>query len=222
MATTTSMNDSAREQMVTQQIRTWDVLEESVLDLFRQIRREQFVPAAYRDVAYADFAIPLGHGQHMLSPMLAGRFLQALAVQPGEFVLEGGTGSGFLSACLATSGARVTSFEIHADLATRARQNLAAAGVGQVEVQHGDVFAHVGAAARYDAIVLTGSLPQPESRFEQMLKPGGRLLAVVGKGAVMEARLVTRGADGSRQQQDLFDTWLDPLLNVPSVPTFDF
>ena len=137
----------AREQMVSQQIRAWDVLDNGILNLFRRLPREHFAPAAYRDVAYADTSIPLAHGQHMLSPKLAGRILQALDVQPREAVLEVGTGSGFLSACLALQGAAVSSVEIFADLADQARRNLAAAGIPGVEITSGSLGQGFGLAA---------------------------------------------------------------------------
>ncbi|MFM1886726.1 MAG: hypothetical protein RL026_1883 [Pseudomonadota bacterium] len=217
-----STADFARQQMISQQIRTWEVIDDGILGIIGGLRRELFVPDAYRDVAYADWAIPLGHGQHMLPPMLAGRILQAVAVRPGEFVLEGGTGSGYLSACLAMAGARVMSHEIHADLASRARSNLAQAGVPAVDVHHGDVLAQLGGASRYDVVILTGSLPRYEPRFEELLKPGGRLFVVTGSGPVMEARLVTRAADGSVRTEGLFDTCIDPLENVAVEPAFRF
>ena len=212
----------AREQMVSQQIRAWDVLDNDILNLFRRLPREHFVPAAYRDVAYADTSIPLAHGQHMLSPKLAGRILQALDVQPRESVLEVGTGSGFLSACLALQGAAVSSVEIFADLAEQARRNLAAAGIPGVEVTQADALSLLAGPPRYDAIVITASLPVYDSRFEAQLKPGGRLFVVVGEGAAMEARLVTCEASGERRQDSLFETVLDPLVNAQRIEHFRF
>ena len=220
--TASPVAEFAREQMVAQQIRAWDVLDEDVLNLFRRLPRELFVPAAYRDLAYADTRIPLPQGQHMLAPSLAGRILQALDVQPGEAVLEVGTGSGFLSACFALQGARVSSLEIHADIADQARRNLAAAGVPGVDVTHSDFFSRLADAGRYDAIALTGSLPLYDSRIEALLKPDGRLFAVVGEGAAMEARLITRAASGDRRQASLFETALDPLAHAPRAEHFRF
>jgi protein-L-isoaspartate(D-aspartate) O-methyltransferase len=212
----------AREQMVAQQIRAWDVLDEDILNLFRRLPRESFAPAAYRDVAYADMQIPLPQGQHMLAPSVAGRILQALDVQPGENVLEAGTGSGFLSACFALQGARVSSLEIHADLAEQARLNLAAVGIQGVTVTHADFFSQLASAGRYDAIAVTGSLPLYDSRIEALLKPDGRLFVVVGEGAAMEARLITRSASGERRQNSLFETVLDPLAHAPRAEHFRF
>jgi protein-L-isoaspartate(D-aspartate) O-methyltransferase len=212
----------AREQMVAQQIRAWDVLDERILNLFRELTREQFVPAAYRDLAYADTDIPLGHGQHMLAPKVVGRILQALKVQPHEQVMEVGTGSGFLSACLALQGAAVHSVEIFADLAEQARRNLAAAGIAKVQVVTGDALGMLAGPARFDAIVVTASLPVYDSRFEAQLKPGGRLFVVVGEGAAMDARLITIEASGQRRQESLFETVLDPLVNALRIEHFRF
>ncbi len=212
----------AREQMVAQQIRAWDVLDENVLNLFRQLVREQFVPAAYRDLAYADTDIPLGHGQHMLAPKIVGRILQALDVQPKEQVLEVGTGSGFLSACLALQGASVRTIEIYPDLAAQAQSNLASAGILGVQVTTGDALGMLAGPARFDAIVITASLPVYDSRFEAQLKPGGRLFVVVGEGAAMDARLITRELSGERRQESLFETVLDPLVNAQRLEHFRF
>jgi protein-L-isoaspartate(D-aspartate) O-methyltransferase len=212
----------AREQMVAQQIRAWDVLDVAVLNLFRRLPRELFVPLEYRDLAYADTDIPLGGGQHMLAPKVVGRILQALAIQPGEQLLEIGTGSGYLSACLALQGARVTSLEIDATLAAQARANLTAAGIDGVDVVHADALAHLAGPARFDAIVVTASLPIYDSRLESQLKPGGRLFAVVGEGAAMDARLITLAASGQRRQVSLFETVLDPLANAQRIEHFRF
>ena len=211
----------AREQMVSQQLRAWDVLDDGILELFRRLPREHFVPAAYRDTAYGDMAIPLADGQHMLRPSVAGRLVQALDVQPGESVLEAGTGSGFLSACLALQGARVTSLEIRAQLAEQARANLSAAGIQGVDVRHADFFSLLGGEARYDAIAVTGSLPTYDARIESLLKPEGRLFIVVGTGPAMEARLITNGPEG-RREASLFETVLDSLDHAPRNPSFTF
>ena len=212
----------AREQMVSQQIRAWDVLDEDVLALFRRLPRELFVPAAYRDAAYGDLRIPLGDGQHMLAPSVAGRLLQALDVQPGESVLEAGTGSGYLSACLALQGAKVTSVEIRARLAAQARANLDAAGIPGVDVRHADFFSLLDGTARFDAIAVTGSLPLYDTRLESLLKPDGRLFVVVGTGSVMEARLVTLAASGDRREESLFETVIDPLDHARRASAFNF
>lgn len=212
----------AREQMVSHQLRTWEVLDENVLETVRTLPRELFVPEDWRSLAHADFEIPLAHGQHMLPPKIVGRILQALAVRPGERVLEIGTGSGYLTACLTRLGAQVTSLEIHGDLCARARQNLAAAGMAGPQVIEADAFAWSAGGARFDAVAVTGSLPLYDPRFESLLEAGGRLFVVVGEGPVMEARLISRAEDGSRTQQDLFETRLDALANAPRPEPFRF
>lgn len=212
----------AREQMVSQQIRAWDVLDDTILDLLRDLPREHFVPATYRDTAYADLPLPLGHGQHMLSPSIVGRIIQAVAVQPGQTLLEVGTGSGYLAACFSRQGAIVSSIEIHADIAARARDNLSAAGINNVALTHGDATELLATAPRHDVVVVTASLPVYDSRFEAALQPGGRLFVVVGTGAAMDARLISLDGNGGRQQQSLFETVLDPLVHAKQANAFHF
>lgn len=211
-----------REQMVSHQLRTWDVLDEGILDAVRSLPREIFVPTDWRDVAYGDIEIPLPHGQHMLAPKIVGRILQSIAVKPGERVLEIGTGSGYLTACLGRLGAQVQSLEIHADIAESARRHLDAVGLAGPQVVNADGFAAASAHETYDAVVLTASLPIYDARFEAQLRPGGRLFAVVGEGPAMEARLITRDASGGRTQRGLFETRLDPLVNAPRLEAFRF
>ena len=212
---------AALDQMIAQQVRTCEVLDTRVLEAMRQVPRELFVPAAWRALAYADCALPLACGKRMLTPMLVGRMLQALAVRQGEQVLEIGTGSGYLAACLAAMGARVRTLELHEEIAKLARGNLLAAGIDGVEVLTAD-GATLAADSAYAAIVLTGSLPVYDARFERALKPGGRLFAVVGQAPVMEARLVRRLGAGEFSAVSLFETTLEALENVPVPPAFRF
>ena len=215
--------DTAREQMIQQQLRAWHVLDQSVLDTFARVPRERFVPPAFAEVAFADTAIPLGGGDHMLAPKVAGRIVQAVAPQPTDRVLEIGTGSGFVSACLAAHACSLRSLEIRADLAAQAAQNLRAAGVRNAAVEHRDAYAPeaLGNGA-YEVIVLTGSLPSRDARFEERLAPGGRMFVVLGSGPVMEASLVTRAADGSLSCAGLFETALKPLVGAPQPSGFRF
>lgn len=208
--------------MVSQQLRTWDVLDDAILDAVRSLPRELFVPEGHKDVAYADVSIPLPGGERMLPPNVVGRILQALKVLPGEQVLEVGTGSGFLTACLARLGAQVQSVEIHAELVEFARGALSAAGVSGPQLRRADVFTELDGAPRYDAIALTGSLPVYDGRFEAMLKPGGRLFVVVGEGPAMDARLITRTAAGGRELDSLFETQLPALVNALRTEGFRF
>jgi protein-L-isoaspartate(D-aspartate) O-methyltransferase len=215
------MYAAAMEQMIGQQVRTWEVLDELVLAAMRSVPRELFVPAAWRSLAYADTALPLPLGKHMLTPMLAGRILQAVAPRAGSQLLEIGTGSGYLSACCAALGATVQSLELHPQLADTARSNLQAAGVAGVEVTTADGL-QITAAERYDCVVLTASLPIWQPQFQRALRVGGRLFAVVGEGAAMEARLVERLASGEYQSRVLFETTLEALDNAPRTPVFRF
>jgi len=210
-----------REQMVDQQVRAWDVLEERVLEVMRQVPRELFVPAGQRYRAYADAEVPLSHGQHMLRPSVAGRLLQGLLPQPHEQVLEIGTGTGFITSCLRAMSAGVSSLEIHPDLADSARGNLAALGVRGVEVLDANALLFE-TGTRFDAIAVTASLPLYDERFARMLKIGGRLFIVVGEAPVMQAQLVRRTAEDSWSTQSLFETVIDPLVNAVRPPEFTF
>jgi protein-L-isoaspartate(D-aspartate) O-methyltransferase len=213
--------DFARRQMIEQQVRAWAVLDAAVLETMERVPREAFVPPAYRDVAFADMAVPLGHGQHMLQPKLEGRILQALELNPDDAVLEVGTGSGYFAACLGALARSVTSLEIHADLAEAARASLARTGANNVTVEAADAFGYP-LASRYDVIVLTGSMPVYDPRFEQALAEGGRLFVVVGQGHVMEARRITLTGPGQWLRESLFETVMAPLVHAPEPPRFVF
>jgi protein-L-isoaspartate(D-aspartate) O-methyltransferase len=211
----------AREQMIEQQVRAWDVLDERVLTILRQVPREHFVPASQRFLAYADTEVPLARGQHMLRPSIVGRLLQALALKGSEQVLEVGTGSGFVTACLRASAARVRSLEIFPELAEVARANLAALGVSDAEIMNMDARQR-DTSGHYDAIAVTASLPIPDESFQRQLALGGRLFVVVGEPPVMEARLIRRVGEKAWTSQSLFETVIDPLLNAQRPPAFTF
>jgi len=213
--------EQARFNMVEQQIRTWDVLDQDVLDLLFTVRREEFVPSAYRTLAFADLEIPLPGGQRMWAPKMEARVVQALRVRPRESVLEIGTGSGYLTALLASQGAQVVSVEIDPQLSAEAKPKLARAGRSGVELAVGDGARGWGTST-YDAIVLTGSTPVLPDTFVKQLKPGGRVFAVVGEAPVMTARLVHWVAPGSISSQDLFETVIDPLKNAATPSRFEF
>jgi protein-L-isoaspartate(D-aspartate) O-methyltransferase len=185
------------------------------------VPREEFTPPAYRDLAFADMNVPLGHGQSMLAPKLEGRILQALELQPDDAVLEIGTGSGYCAACLGALARSVKSIEIHPELAASARANLDRASVHNVTVEAADAFGYAD-PARYDAVVLTGSLPVYDARFEQWLAAGGRLFVVVGQGPVMEAWRVTSTGPGEWRRESLFETAMDPLVHATEPPKFIF
>jgi protein-L-isoaspartate(D-aspartate) O-methyltransferase len=213
---------SARTQMTYQQIRAWSVLPPATLAIFEQLSREEFVPEIWRGAAYADYAIPLGDGQHMLTPTVVGRLLQAVAPMAGESILEIGTGSGYLTACLARLGGKVHSLEIRPALARQARINLRQAGIGNAEVEEADAFNWQPAAPGYDVIAITGALPMYDARFEALLNPGGRLFVVTGTAPVMEARLVRLTTQRGREQTSLFETLLDPLEHAATSSSFEF
>ena len=182
--------EAARAQMLGQQIRAWEVLDDRVLDAIARTPRERFVPEGYRDLAFADSEIPLAHGQAMLAPKIEGRLLQALQVEPSDEVLEVGTGTGYLTACLAQLTERVCSVDIFPEFVASARANLAAVGLSNVELETADAM-DLDLPGRFDAVAVTGSLPSLDDRFVRMLKPQGRLFVVVGRAPVMEARLIT-------------------------------
>jgi protein-L-isoaspartate(D-aspartate) O-methyltransferase len=211
----------ARGQMITQQIRAWDVLDERVLDAMRRTPREFFVPEKFVNVAFADTDIPLRAGQHMLAPKIVGRLLQALDAAPGMRALVVGCGTGFVPACLSAMGASVRALEIDAGLAAAARTNLKRAGFGQVEVVTGDTF-HLDLGKDYALIAVCGSLPLYVDRFARALAVGGKLFVVVGATQLQEALLVTRTAETTWTSTGLFETAIDALDHAPRPEPFTF
>jgi protein-L-isoaspartate(D-aspartate) O-methyltransferase len=207
--------------MTYQQVRASSVLPPETLAVFEQLPREIFVPQAAQGAAYGDLAIPLGHGQHMLPPTVVGRILQAVTVRRQDQVLEIGSGSGYLTACLALLATQVRSLEIRPELAHHARQNLKAAGIGNATVEEADAYAWQPAAPGYDVVVITGSLPVYDARFESLLNPGGRLFVVSGQAPVMEARLIRLLSSG-RDVHSLFETVIDPLTHAAAPSHFVF
>jgi protein-L-isoaspartate(D-aspartate) O-methyltransferase len=207
--------------MIEQQVRAWDVLDERVLDVMRQVPRELFAPAAERFRAYADAEVPLSNGQHMLRPSVVGRLLQALLPRPHEQVLQIGAGSGFITACLRGMAGRVRALEIFAQLAESARANLAALGIRGVEVLDADGL-RFESATRFDVIAVSASLPVYDARFERLLNVGGRLFIVVGEAPLMEARLVQRTGETSWSTQGVFETVIDPMVNAVRPAEFTF
>ena len=212
--------EQARFNMVEQQIRTWEVLDQNVLDLLFAVRREEFVPPAHRLLAFADLELPLGGGAAMWSPKMEARVLQELQLTSGESVLEIGTGSGYFAGLLAAMGARVTSVEIDPLLASEAALKLQRTGF-DAELHVGD-GSHGWGAATYDAIVLTGSTPVMPDGFIGQLNPGGRVFAVIGEAPVMEAKLIRWVAPGTLSERTLFETVIRPLTNAPVPAHFEF
>jgi len=214
--------ERARNNMVEQQIRTWEVLDQDVLDLLFVVPREEFVPERHRALAFADLQIPLGENERMWEPKLEARVLQELAVRKTDRVLEVGTGSGYLTALLAHRAAHVHSVEIKPALAEFGRRNLERHGTTNVTLEVGDAARGWPKHAPYHVIVLTGSTPVLPQSFLEELDVGARLFAVVGEPPVMSARLVTCSAPGAFNSIDLFETVVAPLVNAERPSRFRF
>lgn len=209
----------ARSQMLRQQIRAWEVLDDRVLEALGTTPRERFVPGEYAEVAFADLEIPIANGQHMMSPSVEGRLLQSLQIEPMERVLEIGTGSGFLTACLARLADSVVSVDVFADFVDAAGPKIEQLELANVELQAADGLA-LDYEGEFDAIAVTGSVPEIDDTFIRMLRPGGRLFLVTGRRPIMEAQLITLHAYGNWTRQSLFETLLTPLVNADAPPPF--
>lgn len=214
--------EKARFNMIEQQIRPWDVLDQEILDLLAVVKREQFVPQAYRSLAFVDMEIPLPAGQNMLPPRVEARLLQDLNVRKHENVLEIGAGSGYMAALLANRARHVLTVEIVPELAELARRNLAAAGTGNVEVAEGNGAEGWAAAAPYDVICISASVPEIPQAVLSQVKVGGRIAAIVGGAPVMEARIVTRVSETEYQSVNLFETLAKPLVGAAQPSRFKF
>lgn len=214
--------EKARFNMVEQQIRPWEVLDQNVLDLLMTVKREEFVPAAARALAFADVEIPIGAGQVMLKPVIEGKVLQAVQVAKSDSVLEIGTGSGYFAALLAARCEWVRTVEIAPELVKLASDNLARNGVENVVVMQGDGILGWAERAPYDVIVVSGGLHYVPQALLEQLKVGGRLFAFVGEAPVMKARLITCEAAGRFRTEDIFETVVPMLQNAPRQDSFSF
>lgn len=214
--------EQARFNMIEQQIRPWEVLDQEVLDLLFAVKREEFVPPAYRPLAFADIEIPLGHGATMLAPKIEARMLQELQVRPGDKVLEIGAGSGHMAALLAAKAEHVHSLEIEPALAQMARENLHRQGFDNVTVVEGDGARGWAAHAPYDVIVLSGSTPVLPPAFLQQLRAGGRLVAIIGELPVMALRLIVHNGDDAFESTTILETVTAPLKNALQASRFTF
>ena len=214
--------NSARENMLKQQIRAEDVLDDAVLRLVETTPREAFVPHEYRRLAFTEASIPLGHEQHMLTPMLEAKIIQTLQIHSSDKVLEIGTGSGYMTALLAKSAQHVYSIDIFPEFLEQTKPKLDGLDISNVTLQAGNAAMGWDKQQPYDVICITGSLPILPKTFQQELKIGGRLFAVVGTEHMMEAVLVTRLTEKKWQQQRLFETEIAPLLEGPTVEPFSF
>lgn len=218
--------EQARFNMIEQQIRPWDVLDQDILDLLVVVKREAFVPAAYKGLAFFDTEIPLPCGENMLTPKLEARILQEIAVQKHENVLEIGTGSGYMAALLCYKARHVTSIEIEPTLKALADQNLSDYGIGNVTTYQGDgAQGWTGAdgnPASYDVIVISGSLPVLPDAFLKQLKVGGRIFAIIGEAPVMTGQIISRMSDTGYSTVNLFETNVKPLRNAFTPSHFSF
>lgn len=214
--------EQTRSNMVVQQIRPWYVLDDNVLDLLYKLKREEFVPAGSRELAFVDMEIPLGHDQVMLTPKMEARIVQELHIKKTDKILEVGTGSGYMTALMASRGAHVYSVEIIPELKFMAENNLKAHDITNVTLELGDAARGWNQHGPYDAIVLTGSTPVLPAAFQNSLNPGGRLFAIVGEDPVMEAMLITCHAPGEFTTTKIFETSTVPLINAQQPTRFSF
>jgi protein-L-isoaspartate(D-aspartate) O-methyltransferase len=214
--------EQARTNMVEQQIRTWEVLDQDVLDLLYLVPREEFVPERHRALAFSDMEVPIGEGERMWQPKMEARALQELSIKKTDRVLEVGTGSGYLTALMSHRAAHVYSVEIKPALAAFGRANLERHGADNVTLEIGDAARGWPSHAPYDVIVLTGSTPLLPKSFLEQLAPGGRLFAVVGEEPAMTARVVAATVPGAWRSTDLFETVIAPLVNAEQLPRFRF
>lgn len=214
--------EETRYNMVEQQIRTWSVLDDTVLELLYKIHREDFVPAEHQSMAFVDMEIPLGHGQLMHQPKMEGRILQEVQVQKTDKILEVGSGSGYLTALLAAKGDHVYSVEIVPELKAMAEANLKAHDITNVTLEEGDASRGWPEHAPYDVIIITASTPVLPEAFKQCLNPGGRLFAIIGDAPIMNVELITCEAPGVFNTKHLFETYINPLSNAQQAERFVF
>jgi len=214
--------EHARFNMVEQQVRPWEVLDTRVLDLLETVHREDFVPVRYRKLAFADMSIPLPKGQCMMRPKVEGRMLQALRVKDDDTVLEIGTGSGFITACLSGLAQRVVSVEIFEELHEEAGVRLQDKHMHNVELFVGDVMRGWQPEQAHDVVVVTGSVARVPETFRGWVNPGGRMFVVCGDSPAMEARLLTRVGVSEWHEESLFETDLERLVNAEPEPKFEF
>jgi len=214
--------ERARFNMVEQQVKPWEVIDERILAQFEAIQREDFVPVRYRKLAFADLSIPLPHGEVMMRPTVEGRMLQALALGEDDTALEIGTGSGYITACLAALCKHVVSVEYHEDLHDDAVARLAEKEIRNVELFEGDVMSGWQPEQAHDVVVVTGSVPDIPEPFKGWVNPGGRLFVITGDAPAMEARILTRLGVSDWAEESLFETELPRLIKSEPPPAFEF
>lgn len=214
--------EQARLNMVENQVRPWEVLDGRVLDVIARVPREQFVAPEHRQLAFADLCLPLGHGEVMMKPVVEGRVLQALELLPTDHVLEIGTGSGYLTACLATLSAQVTSVDIHADFTAVAAQRLQAAGFANTRLATGEAVNDWQPEGLFDALVVTGAVDVIPARWLNWLKPGARAVVIHGRSPAQQVTLLTHESGGRCREEHLFETDLPYLVHAEPQPRFVF
>lgn len=214
--------DQARLNMVENQVRPWEVLDGRVLDVIARIHREDFVAAAHRQLAFADLCLPLGHDEVMMKPVVEGRVLQALDLKPTDRVLEIGTGSGFLTACLASLAAHVTSVDVHADFTAAATKRLQNAGIHNVSLATGEAVEAWQPDELFDALVVTGAVSSIPPRWLSWLKTDARALVIRGQSPVQHATLLTHEGAGRYREETLFETDLPYLTHAEPLKRFVF
>lgn len=214
--------EQARFNMIEQQIRTWDVLNMDVLDLLKEIHREEFIPDAYHELSFADTHIPLGHEQTTMTPKVEARLLQAIALKTNETVLEIGTGCGYLTALLAKSAKHVRSIDIFPDFIKATNDNIINTGLVNIELENVDVYSLFEQSEKYDVLVLTASLPKMDKRFLNLLNDGGRMFAIIGESPAMEACVLTKQDDSNYTIKSLFEIDLPALIGAETKEPFQF
>ena len=214
--------EQARFNMIEQQIRPWDVLDDQILSTLASTPREEFVPEQYRALAFSDISVPLAHEQAMMPPKLEGKLLQSLTIQPNDSILEIGTGSGYLTACLAKLGGRVHSVDLYEDFIEQARTRLEQQGIKNVTFEQGDAAAGWKSDKGFDVVAVTGSLPVLHHGFHTLLNSGGRLFVITGKPPVMQALLITQVGNQEWNQESLFETSIPALVNASEPDKFNF
>lgn len=214
--------EQARFNMIEQQIRTWEVLDQDVLDLLNEIHREDFIPESYQSLAFADVRIPIGHDQTTMMPKVEARLLQSLDLQGNESIFEIGTGCGYLTSLLASSAKSVKSIDIYPDFIESAKNKITKAGLINVELECTDIYTILDKKDHYDIVVVTGSLPKMDDRFLNLLNNNGKMFVIVGESPVMEARLITMQNGTSWSYESLFETDLPALIGAEHKETFEF
>ena len=212
--------EQARFNMIEQQIRPWDVLDIDVLNIIEETPRERFVPSQYQKLAFSDLEVPLEHDQFMMAPKVEARMLQALQINPNDKVLEIGTGTGFITACLTKLGNHVDTIEWFADLSTQAQSVLEQLTINNVNFTQGDALNDQNYNQLYDVIAVTASIPVYLDVFEKLLAENGRMFVVVGKAPVMQAQLISRVDGQGLNYSQLFETSLKPLIGIQEPQTF--